>query len=129
MVEKFDAVFGESFARFVEHTDRFAAGGFIEGVLVINPGAAGIFQAKGLRFPGDAFDVLAITVERKMGPYGFELARFKLGLELFGCEVVGAGKFDIFDAEIADLVECTGNIFPELRAQAVELQAYGTTGN
>src|SRR5262245_22878363 len=49
----------------------------------------------------------------------------ELFFELFRSDVVGPGQFDILEAEAARLIYCGGDIFGELFAQAVKLQANG----
>ncbi len=58
-----------------------------------------------------------------MSAYGDEAMGIELRLELRGREAVGAGQFDVFDAEALDFVERTRDIGGELVAQAVKLQS------
>jgi hypothetical protein len=93
---------------------------------VRDPGAAHVFQAEDSGFGGDAFDVIAIPFEGEMAADRFESAFVEQFLELPGREVVGARQFDVLKPEIADLVECGGDIAQKLASKAVELKADGT---
>src|SRR5690349_22902247 len=66
MIEKLDVVLRQRFARFVENFNSFAAGLLVKLSLVRDPGATGILQPKSLSIFGDALNIIAIFLERKM---------------------------------------------------------------
>ena len=66
VVEKLQAPFGQRFASPIEDRRGVATGLFIEWIIMGNPGAADILQAQRPRLPRDAFEVVAISVEREM---------------------------------------------------------------
>ncbi len=88
-----------------------------------NPGAAGVAQAQRPGVARDAFDIVPVTLERKVAADRLELVGRQHLPELFRRQVVGAGQFDLLDAIAAHFLETARDVAGELGAQAVELQA------
>ena len=122
VVKEFQPVLRENFAGLVEHRRGVAAGFFVEGIRVRNPGAAGVLQSERLGFGRDAFGVIAKPLEWKVPADRFESALAQLGREFLRREIVSAGQLHEFDAEAFDFVERVRHVFLELLAQAVKLQ-------
>jgi hypothetical protein len=106
----------------VEYLCRFTAGLLVKITLVGNPGAARILQPQRFRFGSDTFRVRFVTVVIEVGGDRCDSAGGKFRLELLGRQSVRPRQFHVFDSPTFHLIECAGDIFRKLFAQAVELE-------
>src|SRR5262245_37020323 len=123
VVEEFQSMTAERLARAIEDGDRLVRRLFVKGILMWNPRATGVFEAERFRVARDSFDVVAEAFKRKMAADRLQPLGLELIFERLGRDVVHAGQFDIFEAEAAGLIDRGGDVFGELFAQTVKLQA------
>ena len=123
VVEKLQAMPGEGLAGAIEDRAGLAAGLFVKRVLVGNPGAADVLQAERPGLERDVLDVIGVTFKREMTADRFKSFGGELFFEFFRGEIVGAGQFDMFDAEAPDLLQSGRDVLGKLLAQAVKLEA------
>ena len=105
VVEKLESVFREGLAGAIEDCGGFATRLFVEGIIMRNPRAAGVLQAKRFRVARNALGVVAIALEWEMAADRLQSFGIELFFEFFRREIVGAGQFDVLDAKTADPVE------------------------
>src|SRR5206468_2264737 len=117
--------FGQRFTGPIKHSRRRATGLLVEVAFVRNPGTAGIPQAERLGIARDSFNVVTVTLVRKVTADGLETIGIKQGFEFFRSESVRAGEFHIAEPETAHFFQRARNIVAEVRAQTVKLQTDG----
>jgi hypothetical protein len=115
-------MFGECLTSAIKNVNSFATGFFVKGILMRNPGAAGILEPEDLRIPCNTLDIVATPLIREMAADCLQISPIQLSSEFLRGKAVSAVRLNIPDAKVTHLVKSSGYIFRELLAETVKLQ-------
>src|SRR3989442_121410 len=127
MIRKAQSSFSEPLAGLIEHRDRVAAVLLIElAFLVRNPRNHNVFRPEQLRIGNRAVEIVAQRFVINEAADRLQSLRFEHIAKTPGAVAVVAPSLDFGKAEVPHMVQRERDVFLEMMAQTVELQAERT---